>query len=102
MRLIGRLTKLQKTLAAVVLGLALTALGTYLMTLGGSPVYGPAGQFGLTLGPVRPEWMKPWLRVVIWLVLAGAWALAAVGVLRHETGEAEHGASDCLRPACVG
>jgi hypothetical protein len=82
MRRIDMLSKAQRIVVVIALGLALAALGSYLGTLGSGDQYGASGVFGLTLGPSQPAGLKPWLDVIIWLVLIGAWALASVRVLR--------------------
>jgi hypothetical protein len=84
------LSKAQRIVVVVALGLALAALGGYLVTLGSGPEYGGGfSPFGLTLGPWQPDGLKPWLRVIIWLVLIGMWALASVRVLRSSPEETE-------------
>jgi hypothetical protein len=91
MRRIDMLSKAQRIVVVVALGLALMALGSYLVTLGsgaGFHVVGgfsAGGGFSTTLGPG----LKPWLRLIIWLVLIGAWALASVRVLRPSAEKTE-------------
>jgi hypothetical protein len=84
MRWIDTLSKAQRIVVVIALGLALAALGSYVGTLGGAAygVGGVGGVFGLTLAPVQPDGLRPWLQVIIWLVLIGVWALASIRVLR--------------------
>lgn len=67
----------------VAIGLALTALGSYLVTLGGGAQFSAGGVFSAG-GGFLPYGLglKPWLRLMIWLVLIGTWAVASVRVLR--------------------
>ena len=83
MRRIDTLSKAQRIVVVVALGLALEVLGSYLGTLGSGAEYGGGfSPFGLTLEPSLPVALKPWLRLIIWLVLISVWALASVRVLR--------------------
>lgn len=85
MHRIDGLSKAQRVVVVIALGLALDAVGSYLVSLGG----GNAG-FGW-VAPVDSAVFVPagagpgfhgWVIVIIWLVLIGAWALASVRVLR--------------------
>lgn len=85
MPLIDELSRAQRVVVVIAMGLALGAIGGYLMTLGG----GTGTQFGwYAYSPlnttVRPPGtgLATWLRLIIWLVLIGLWALTAIRVLR--------------------
>ena len=85
MRRIDTLSKAQRIVVVVALGLALVALGSYLVTLGSGAEFRAGGVFSAGGGfwPFgQAVGLKPWLRLIIWLVLIGAWALASVRVLR--------------------
>ena len=75
------LSKAQRIVLVVALGLALGALDSYLGTLGSGANFTAGGGFG-PLGLLSPDGLKPWLRLIIWLALIGVWALASVRVLR--------------------
>jgi hypothetical protein len=74
---------------AVLVGLALLlgALGGYVMKLGAGHQDFATPPFGLTLAPPQPppeaSALKPWMRVLIWLVLIGVWAFACIRLMRH-------------------
>ena len=87
MRVIDRLSKSQRVVVVVALGLALGVVGTYLTSqiVPGWYAYSP-----LTTTLQAPDNGLPaWLRLIIWLALIGAWALASIRVLRpaanHDT-----------------
>jgi hypothetical protein len=87
MRVIDRLSKSQRVVVVVALGLALGVVGTYLTSQirPGWYAYSP-----LTATLQAPDNGLPaWLRLIIWLALIGAWALASIRVLRpaanHDT-----------------
>jgi heme/copper-type cytochrome/quinol oxidase subunit 1 len=89
MRWIDALSKSQRLVVVIAFGLALGTLGSYLVSLGSGPVasgwyaYSP-----LTTGPFLPQTgLHPWLRVIIWLVLIGVWAVGSVRVLRPSSGD---------------
>ncbi|MBO0831620.1 MAG: hypothetical protein J2P28_02940 [Actinobacteria bacterium] len=79
MRFIDRLSMPQRVVIVIALGLALGALDSYLVSLGG-PF--PRGWFAYA--PLQPPQigMAPWLRLVIFLVLIALWLLASIRVLR--------------------
>ena len=85
MRLIDGLSKPQRLVIVVALGLALGAVGTYLVNLGsfGWYAYSPltATLQGTSTG------LPSWLRLIIWLVLIGLWALASIRILRAPAGQ---------------
>lgn len=87
MRVIDRLSKSQRVVVVVALGLALGVIGTYLTSQvrPGWYAYSP-----LTTTLQAPgNGLPAWLRLTIWLALIGAWALASIRVLRpaanHDT-----------------
>jgi heme/copper-type cytochrome/quinol oxidase subunit 1 len=81
-RWIDGLSKAQRIVLVIALGLALATIGGYVVNLGaGAPgwvAYAP-----LSSGPYVPNrGLDGWLRMIIWLVLISVWALASVRVLR--------------------
>ena len=86
MRLIDGLNTAQRIVIVVAIGIALTALGVYLVSLG-SPRYGWCWYSPLGHG-VRPTGagLAGWLRLIIWLGLTGIWAVASVTVLGRPRG----------------
>lgn len=82
MHRIDRLGKAQRVVVVIALGLALYAVGSYLVALG-SGALGWYAYAPLTTGPYLPgRGLHAWLRVIIWLVVICTWALASVRVLR--------------------
>jgi hypothetical protein len=85
MRWIDGLNKSQRIVVVIAIGLAIGTLGSYLVNLGsglGWYAYAP-----LTNGLFAPRGLHAWLRVIIWLVLIGAWALGSIRVLRPSSGD---------------
>ena len=83
MRLIDELSKAQRVVVVVALGLALGVIGSYLVSLGSGIRSGWYAYSPLTATLRAPGTGLPaWLRVIIWLVLIGVWALASIRVLR--------------------
>jgi hypothetical protein len=84
MRLIDGLSQAQRVVVVVALGVALAAVGSYLVSLGS----GPAASGWNAYSPLTARFWPPstglhrWLRLIIWLALIGLWALASVRVLR--------------------
>jgi hypothetical protein len=63
--------------------LGLGAVGGYLVSLGGGHAFGWTGYAPLTPAAYAPgRGLNAWLRVLIWLVLIGLWAVASVRLLR--------------------
>ena len=89
MRWIDGLTKAQRVVVVIALGLALGTVGSYLVSLGGGVALGWTGYAPLTSQLGRG--LNTWLRLIIWLVLIGLWALGSLRVLRPSS---EHAASD--------
>ncbi len=87
MRWIGRLSKAQRVVVVIALGVALGTVASYLTSLGvrfGWYAYSPlTGQ----LQP-RGRGLPAWLRLIIWLAAIGLWACASVTVLRPSPGQA--------------
>lgn len=82
-------SKAQRIVLVVALGLALWIVGNYLASLG-SPFGGWTGYAPSSEGQffVAARWspaFHPWLRVIIWLVLIGIWAVASIRLLRPES-----------------
>jgi heme/copper-type cytochrome/quinol oxidase subunit 1 len=83
MRLIDGLAKAQRVVVVVALGLALVVTGTYLVGLGSGIRTGWYAYAPLTAALQAPgTGLAAWLRLIIWLVLIGLWALASIMVLR--------------------
>jgi hypothetical protein len=83
MRVIDGLSKTQRVVVVVALGLALGVTGTYLMSLGSGIRSGWYAYSPLTATLQAPSTGIPeWLRLIIWLALIGVWALASIRVLR--------------------
>jgi heme/copper-type cytochrome/quinol oxidase subunit 1 len=83
MRLIDRLSRAQRVVVVVALGLGLGTVGSYVVSLGGTVRSGWYAYSPLTTQLYEPGTGLPgWLRLIIWLGLIGLWAVASVGVLR--------------------
>jgi hypothetical protein len=78
---IDMLSKAQKIVLVVALGLALGAMDSYLLTLGSGADFTAGGGYA-PLGLLSPDGLKPWLRLIIGLALIGVWTLASVRVMR--------------------
>ncbi len=87
MRWIDGLSKAQRVRVVIALGLALGTLGSYIVSLGGGVASGWYAYSPLTTELYPPgSGLHGWLRVIIWLVLIGVWALASIRVLRPSSG----------------
>jgi hypothetical protein len=88
MRWTDGLSKHQRIVIVIALGLVLGALAGYLTTLGTGPrwyAYAPlSGQGFHPPGIGEPGW----LRLIIWLAAIGLWALTSLRVLRPSPGHA--------------
>jgi heme/copper-type cytochrome/quinol oxidase subunit 1 len=83
MRWIDGLSMPQRVVVVVALGLGLGTVGGYLVSLGGGNAFGWTGYAPLSSAPYAlSRGLHGWLRVIIWLVLIGLWAVASVRVLR--------------------
>lgn len=83
MRFTDRLSMAQRIVLVVALGLAFGVLGNYLDSLGNTGRTGWYAYAPLTRSVLLPGTGLPgWLRLLIWLVLIGLWAVAAAWVLR--------------------
>jgi uncharacterized membrane protein len=83
MRWTGGLSKSQRVVVVIALGLALATLGGYLVNLVSPFESGWYAYAPLASGPIIANaGIHPWLRVIIWLALIGVWALGSVWVLR--------------------
>jgi heme/copper-type cytochrome/quinol oxidase subunit 1 len=88
MRLIDGLSRSQRIVVVVALGLALGVFGTYLVNLGNGIRSGWYAYSPLTATLQLPSTGLPsWLLLIIWLALIGLWALASIRVLRLPAGE---------------
>lgn len=91
MRRIDGLSKAQRVVVVIALGLALGALGSYLAILGSGAPFGWVGYAPLTSGFYPSARLHPWVPLVVWLVLIGVWALVSVRLMRPSS---ENAASD--------
>ena len=84
MRWIDGLSKAQRIVVVIALGLALGTVANYLVSLGSGFGANWAGYGVFTAGGgFAPSGaLHTWLRLIIWLVLIGMWALGSVRVLR--------------------
>jgi heme/copper-type cytochrome/quinol oxidase subunit 1 len=82
MRSIDRLSQPQRIVVVIALGVTCGVAGSYLINLGstvsGWYAYAPLSQ---TVYPPHTG-LAGWLRLIIWLALAGLWALVSIRVLR--------------------
>jgi hypothetical protein len=89
MHWIDGLSKSQRVVVVVALGIALGVVGSYLVSLGsGSPIgwYAYSPFTSAVYPPGRG--LHDWLRVIIWLALIGLWAIASIRLLRPESANA--------------
>ena len=91
MHLIHGLSKAQRVVVVIALGLALATVGSYLVSLGSGFRMASYSGFTHTFGPPPDTGFPAWMRLIIWLALIGLWALASVRVLRPAP---ENAASD--------
>ena len=83
MRRIDGLSLAQRIIVVIALGMALAIVGGFLDTLGGGFTGGWFAYAPLTRGTYFPgAGPPPWVRLIIWLLLTGIWALASIRVLR--------------------
>jgi hypothetical protein len=98
--LIGRLSQPQKIVIVIALGVACVAVGAYVDSLrtgvsfgwyadapltGAGPFIGAGALTGG--GAASRTWLHGWVVLIIWLALAGLWALISGLVLRPASGE---------------
>jgi hypothetical protein len=83
MRLTDRLSQPQRIVIVIALGVACGAAGSYLVSLRNTVSGG-----WYAYAPISPASYPPhtglagWLRLIVWLALAGLWALVSIWVLR--------------------
>jgi heme/copper-type cytochrome/quinol oxidase subunit 1 len=83
MRFTDRLSRPQKIVVVIALGMAFGAAGIYLASLGNAAGFGWYAYAPLSAPIYQPHAGLPgWLRLIIWLALIGLWALGSVRVLR--------------------
>jgi hypothetical protein len=83
MHLTDRLGKAQRIVVVIALGMALGAVGSYLVTLGNTFRAGWYGYAPLTQAVYPPRTgLAGWLRLIIWLALIALWAVMSVRLLR--------------------
>lgn len=83
MRWIDGLGRSQRVLVVIAFGLVLETVSSYLVNLGsglesGWYAYAPVSNVAV----FAPTGLHGWLRLIIWLVLIGVWALGSIRVLR--------------------
>lgn len=75
-------TQPQRIVVVIALGVAYGAVGEYLVNLGtasfGWYAYAPLSQADY----LPHTGLSGWLRLIVWLALAGIWALASIRMLR--------------------
>jgi hypothetical protein len=93
MRWIDGLSRAQRVVVVIALGLALDTVGNYLVALGqGAVSVGWYSYAPLTASLSAPTGgLHHSVRVIIWLVLIGLWALGSVRVLRASSDNAASG-----------
>ena len=84
MRLTDRLSQPQKIVVVIALGVACGAAGICLVNPGSTASGGWYAYAPLSSQAVYPSHagLAGWLRLLIWLALAGLWALVSIRVLR--------------------
>jgi hypothetical protein len=83
MRFTDRLSLAQRIVVVVALGFAFAAIGSFLDNLGTTLGTGWIGYAPLSRAPFLWDAGLPdWLQLLLWFVLIGLWALAAIRVLR--------------------
>ena len=83
MRWIDGLSKAQRVILVIALGLALGTVGSYIVNLHSGVAFGWTGYAPLTAQEIGVgTGLHGWLRLIIWLVLIGLWAVGSVRVLR--------------------
>ncbi len=83
MHLTDRLGNAQRIVVVIALGMAFGAVGSYLVTLGNTVRVGWYAYAPLTQAVYPPRTgLAGWLRLIIWLVLIGLWAVVSVRLLR--------------------
>ena len=87
MRFIDGMTRAQRVVVVIGLGLALGAVGSYLESLGSGLARGWTGYAPLQVQLAPETGMAPWLRLIIWLALIALWAFASIRVLRPPPGQ---------------
>jgi hypothetical protein len=89
MRWIDGLSKSQRVVVVIALGLVLGTLGSYLVNIGSEVATGWYAYSPLTTGGVVPHTgLHRSVRLIIWLVLIGVWAAGSIWVLRPAPGDA--------------
>jgi hypothetical protein len=82
-RLIDGLNTAQRVVIVVAIGIALVAIGIYVTNRGSTS----PGLHYISTSLIGPGMGPPcWLRLIIWLVLDGIWAVASIVVLRPPQG----------------
>ena len=90
MRRVRSLRAAQRVVLVVALGAALVAVGDYVTTLG--RFTGWTGYAPLATGAPPLGGLHPWLRLLVWLALALAWAVCSVALLGAGRAEPERAA----------
>jgi hypothetical protein len=91
MRLTDRLNQSQRIVVVIALGMALGAAGIYLLNLGNTARLGWYAYAPLSQSVSAPHTgLAGWLRLIIWLVLIGLWALVSIRVLRPSPEKPPH------------
>jgi hypothetical protein len=89
MQWIDGLSKSQRVVIVVALGLALGTVGCYIANLRSGVAFGWTGYAPLASQVIAVDRGLPnWLRLIIWLVLIVLWAVASIRLLRPESANA--------------
>jgi hypothetical protein len=89
MRWIDGLSKSQRVVVVIAFGLGLGTLGSYLVNIGSEVVSGWYAYSPLTSATIAPHTgLHRSIRLLIWLVLIGIWALGSIWVFRPASSDA--------------
>jgi len=92
---IDGLGRSQRIVVVIALGLVLETVGSYVVNLGSGLASGWYAYSPFTAGGFAPSTgLHGWLRLIIWLVLIGVWALGSIWVLRPSSRDASSPESD--------
>jgi hypothetical protein len=83
MRWIDGLSRSQRIVVVIAFGLGLWTIGSYLVSLGTGRTFGWYAYAPLSNGVLlAPTGLHVWVRVIIWLILIGVWAVGSVRLLQ--------------------
>ncbi len=82
MRFIDGLSKAQRVVVVIAFGLGLDLVGSFVVNLGSGRQAAAFAHGWSTAPPALSTGLPPLVRMIIWLVLIGLWALGSIWVLR--------------------